>query len=526
MPTNETRRELLNRIKATGYPGGITEVFQASDQGRDLIEEHQIQQEQQEQQEMQVANTPQQQEVGLREQHAMGNTQASMAFPDVQPNQSFNTVGMQAPIDIQKVDNQGHLVESYKSVPPGIQDLPTGPSEGTIIESPAAYQKGGVKTVKPSKKGNIEELKSGEAWYQGKIIKKKDYKTLEEFRKDYPEATGVDGFWVTDDQGPYYQEPDRKKHIEGCTDPDAKNYNPKAELDDGSCRGKDMKPIKLNPAQPIPIASADEFSPILATREYHPRIKRKPDTWFNDRDKDGNVISRFFGNLLPDGKRGRNLVTGKRTSKSRKTGLTKQRQTGGYKEFNTEKFLPEEKMSQQEMFRRQRYKESRFNPKAKNKKSGAMGISQFMPKTILDMKKSGAVSKDFDPYNPQQAIDAQEKYMKWISERPYINKGTEEVVRAKTLAGYNMGVGNINKTLTKMREDGINIYDDTNWVKKIPQYHTKKNGEPNVETPDYINKILLKNNKKFEKEYIEGLTMPGTSPRIKRKGGYKVRFKW
>ena len=141
MPTNETRRELLNRAKSSGFPGSITEVFQAADQGIDLIEQHQMQQQQE--QEMQVANTPQQQETGLREQHAMGNTQASMAFPDVQPNQSFNTVGMQAPIDIQKIDNQGHLVESYKNVPPGIQDLPTGPSEGTIIESPAAYQKGG-----------------------------------------------------------------------------------------------------------------------------------------------------------------------------------------------------------------------------------------------------------------------------------------------------------------------------------------------------------------------------------------------
>ena len=143
MPTNETRRELLNRAKASGFPGSITEVFQAADQGIDLIEQHQMQQQQE--QEMQVANTPEQQETGLREQHAMGNTQASMAFPDVQPNQSFNTVGMEAPIDIQKIDNQGHLVESYKNVPPGIQDLPTGPSEGTIIESPAAYQKGGLR---------------------------------------------------------------------------------------------------------------------------------------------------------------------------------------------------------------------------------------------------------------------------------------------------------------------------------------------------------------------------------------------
>ena len=143
MPTNEVRRDLLNQIRASGYPGSITEVFQAADQGIDLVGQF-VQQ--QEKQQMQVAQTPQQQEVGLREEHARGNTQASMAFPDVQPGQSFNTVGMKAPIDIQKIDDQGHLVESYKNVPPGIQDLPTGPYEGTVIESPAAYQKGGFAT--------------------------------------------------------------------------------------------------------------------------------------------------------------------------------------------------------------------------------------------------------------------------------------------------------------------------------------------------------------------------------------------
>lgn len=143
MPTNQIRRELLNRIKASNFPGSIVEVFQAADQGIDLIS--QFEQQQMQEQQMQVANTPQEQEIGLREQHAMGNTQASMAFPNVQPGQSFNTVGMKAPINIDKVDEQGHLVESYKNVPPGIQDLPTGPYKGTVIESPAGYQTGGVK---------------------------------------------------------------------------------------------------------------------------------------------------------------------------------------------------------------------------------------------------------------------------------------------------------------------------------------------------------------------------------------------
>ena len=94
-----------------------------------------------------VANTPEEQEQGLRglEEEQMPD---SMVFPDVAPNQSFNTMGMKAPIDLQKVDNQGHLVQSYENVPPGIKNLPTGPAEGMVIESPSKMKNGGYKGYK------------------------------------------------------------------------------------------------------------------------------------------------------------------------------------------------------------------------------------------------------------------------------------------------------------------------------------------------------------------------------------------
>ena len=141
---NSTRRQLLDRARSAGFPGSILDVYAAYDQGRDLVQEH-IQQQQMAstQPPMQVAQTPQEQEQGLRPAHEAGNVNQSMAFPNVQPGQSFNTVGMKVPINIDKVDNQGNLVESYKAVPPGIQNLPTGPYEGTVIESPAKMQKGG-----------------------------------------------------------------------------------------------------------------------------------------------------------------------------------------------------------------------------------------------------------------------------------------------------------------------------------------------------------------------------------------------
>jgi hypothetical protein len=143
---NAIRRDILARAKATGYPGSITEAFQAYDQGRDLVQEY-VQQQQVAQPQMQVAQTPQEQGQGLRPYHERGQIDQSMAFPNVQPGQSFNTMGMKVPINIDKIDNQGNLVESYKAVPPGIANLPTGPYEGTVIESPARMQTGGLKEM-------------------------------------------------------------------------------------------------------------------------------------------------------------------------------------------------------------------------------------------------------------------------------------------------------------------------------------------------------------------------------------------
>ena len=140
MLNNLTRRQVLEGVKASGYEGSIVDVFRQVGMGIPLETILQPQQ-------PLVAETPQEQETGLREQHAQGNIGASMVFPNVQPNTAFNTQGMKVPMNIEKFDNQGHLVKSYKNVPPGIQNLPTGPSEGTVIESPAQYQKGGVKNV-------------------------------------------------------------------------------------------------------------------------------------------------------------------------------------------------------------------------------------------------------------------------------------------------------------------------------------------------------------------------------------------
>lgn len=159
MIDNQTRRMLLQRHRQSGFPGSIMDVFRAAEQGVDLIGQYMMQQQQQMQQQPQVASTPEQYEQGLRPAHQAGNTNQSMVFPNVPPNTPFNTMGMKAPINIQKFDEQGHLVKSYENVPPGVQNLPTGPQRGTVLETPARMQGGGFFDNAPyNKTGPRQEI--------------------------------------------------------------------------------------------------------------------------------------------------------------------------------------------------------------------------------------------------------------------------------------------------------------------------------------------------------------------------------
>lgn len=149
---NATRRKLLERHKLSGFPGSIIDVFNAYDQGVDLVGQYM-----QQQQQMQVANTPQEQQQGLRPAHQTGNTNASMAFPNTPPNASFNTVGMKAPIDIKQFDETGNLVKSYDAVPPGVKDLKMSSQGGTVIETPTQMQSGGMRKYQYAGAVNLPE---------------------------------------------------------------------------------------------------------------------------------------------------------------------------------------------------------------------------------------------------------------------------------------------------------------------------------------------------------------------------------
>ena len=139
---NKQQMEILKNAVKEGYRGSYTELWTAADPET-------------QQENVEVAETPQQQEQGLGGRAAQDMPDA-MVFPESQGD--FNTTDMQAPIDIEKYGPQGDLVQSYKSVPPGINNLPMGDDVGTVIERPAEYKEGGFfKNVKVNtrKKGGF-----------------------------------------------------------------------------------------------------------------------------------------------------------------------------------------------------------------------------------------------------------------------------------------------------------------------------------------------------------------------------------
>ena len=516
MPTNEIRRELLNKVRSSGYPGSITDVFQSADQGIDLVD--QFIQQQQEQQ-MQVAETPEQQEVGLREQHAMGNTQASMVFPDVQPNQSFNTVGMRAPIDIQKIDNQGHLVESYKNVPPGIQDLPTGPSEGTVIESPAAYQKGGVRNTMLNAAANLADpsrffanqirkrviplnvkqyLASltgiGKQNIDASDLTKKEKKALEEARKNAEKR----GSKVIE-----YE--DYQTHIDKET---GKPYQSQY-ADVGG--GDPTAPITkfFDPSYSIKTT----FGQIDYTKEDDGTYTYIDKYDFNEANKNSKTFIQGVKEkgLSPYGQL-RNLATFLGPGPGEGGDVNVRLQAGGFQPFNLEKLLKKE-MSYEELLRRQRFQESSFRYNVVHPESGATGIAQFTPITLKEMKRLGFADEKItmeDLKDPKLSIKLQRDYMNNIYNRSWI-KGDEKVKRAKTLIAYNYGPDRTRRKLNKLIEQGVDVND----ISFIEYF--------NKESRDYVKRVLL-NEGDFEEEYNKGLGV--NTPLIKRMGGPKRKCKY
>ena len=89
------------------------------------------------------------------------------------------------------------------------------------------------------------------------------------------------------------------------------------------------------------------------------------------------------------------------------------------------------------------------------------------------------------------SVNLQKKYMSDLMSREW-NKGSEEVVKAKALAAYNMGPTGLVNKLNKLKADGKDIYNNLDWINSLSK-----------ETRNYVNKIMKGGGEKFEREYTE-----------------------
>jgi soluble lytic murein transglycosylase-like protein len=103
---------------------------------------------------------------------------------------------------------------------------------------------------------------------------------------------------------------------------------------------------------------------------------------------------------------------------------------------------------------------------------GAQGIMQIMPKTGLGLGLT-------DPWNPELNIQAGIHYDQQVD--GYFKSIAQPERRKFMFAGYNAGMGNINKA---RKLSGVDIWDDT--AAKLPSITGKSNA---AETTGYVSRI-------------------------------------
>lgn len=162
---------------------------------------------------------------------------------------------------------------------------------------------------------------------------------------------------------------------------------------------------------------------------------------------------------------------------------------------------------------RQFYMESAFG-KYKDSPVGARGPWQIMPATEADYVK--ATGKKGDVYDYNYAKGARDWYMNWLYNRPTVqNAGSELNKRARQVAAYNMGIGNLGKHLEKMKAQGMDVYNTTDWVDTLPTQETR----------DYVNFIVFRKDttNRTNENYRKALSEYQSRNNSKARGGHLFR---
>lgn len=152
--------------------------------------------------------------------------------------------------------------------------------------------------------------------------------------------------------------------------------------------------------------------------------------------------------------------------------------------------IPEDDLiDEDEIKRRQRWAESADDPSAVSK-VGAKGLYQIMDAANKDyILATGDVGDLFDPsYNEKN----RDWYWDKLGKSKTVSNGNpnKKVKIAKQLAAYNWGIGNLGTYLEEQKSKGVDIYQSLDWINGLPK-----------ETRQYIGRILLKEDEKWEESY-------------------------
>ena len=143
-------------------------------------------------------------------------------------------------------------------------------------------------------------------------------------------------------------------------------------------------------------------------------------------------------------------------------------------------------------FAAQIHTESCWNERAKSP-AGAMGLTQFMPKTADWIGSIYTELAEADPYNPYWAINALVLYNKYHFDRIQAVDFANKIAFA--LSAYNGGLGWVLRDKQKAKEYGYNPYVYFDNVEKVNSGRSKKAFRENRNYVDFI--------KKREKAYMD-----------------------
>ena len=118
--------------------------------------------------------------------------------------------------------------------------------------------------------------------------------------------------------------------------------------------------------------------------------------------------------------------------------------------------------------------ESQWNPRARNVRSGADGLTQFVPKTWAEFGRDGDRDGKADPHDPEDAILSQATYVCYlvdlVKKTPGLSGGS---VLDLALAAYNAGPENVRKY------HGIPPFAETiDYIAEIHRLATTTYGNP------------------------------------------------